>query len=235
MDKTESKYSRIAPHIIHSVTVGSHAYGLATPESDIDIRGVYVAPAEWLWSLDGPPPQVNNYNAEDETVFELGRFVKLALASNPNVLEIAFSDIGTVSPVIREMRPHLLSKRVAVTFRGYAKGQMAKMGRREVDGKPIRWKHAAHVLRLLLSCQCMLSTGRLNLRVPEKFIDSIRIIRDGASEIAGVESWSLSLARQCDVALAKTKLPDQPNRDAVEEIVMRVRRESAAKALEAGQ
>lgn len=41
--------------LVLSVVVGSHAQGLATLESDVDRRGVFVAPTSDFWRFDKPP------------------------------------------------------------------------------------------------------------------------------------------------------------------------------------
>lgn len=67
----------LAKNIVYECIAGSHAYGLATPTSDLDVRGVYVAPSELNWSLFGAPEQ---FNGEGDTVYwEIGKFVRLAL------------------------------------------------------------------------------------------------------------------------------------------------------------
>src|SRR4051794_17876427 len=38
-------------YIIYSCVVGSRSYGLDSPDSDIDRRGIYLPPAELQWSL----------------------------------------------------------------------------------------------------------------------------------------------------------------------------------------
>ena len=43
--------------IIYRCVIGSRAYGLDTEESDTDLRGIYLAPAELQWSLFGAPEQ----------------------------------------------------------------------------------------------------------------------------------------------------------------------------------
>jgi hypothetical protein len=43
--------------IIYRCVVGSRAYGLETDESDTDLRGIYLAPADLQWSLFGAPEQ----------------------------------------------------------------------------------------------------------------------------------------------------------------------------------
>ena len=41
--------------VVYRCVTGSQAYGIADDGSDVDIRGVFVAPAELLWSLQGAP------------------------------------------------------------------------------------------------------------------------------------------------------------------------------------
>ncbi|MET0417325.1 MAG: nucleotidyltransferase domain-containing protein, partial [Actinoplanes sp.] len=47
--------SLVTEHTILAVVVGSRAYGLATPGSDHDRRGVFAAPTAAFWRLDKPP------------------------------------------------------------------------------------------------------------------------------------------------------------------------------------
>lgn len=64
---------------------GSKAYGLATPQSDTDIKGVFYLPKDQFYGLDYIE-QINN-ETNDEVYYELGRFVSLLLKNNPNILE----------------------------------------------------------------------------------------------------------------------------------------------------
>ena len=52
-------------HIIYRCIVGSRAYGLDHDSSDIDWRGIYLAPAEQQWSLFGVPEQLENKEREE--------------------------------------------------------------------------------------------------------------------------------------------------------------------------
>jgi hypothetical protein len=72
--------------VVYRCVTGSQAYGLAEDGSDVDIRGVFVAPAERLWSLQGAPDYFEQGEME-EAYWELAKFATLALKANPNVLE----------------------------------------------------------------------------------------------------------------------------------------------------
>ncbi len=71
--------------------VGSTAYGLAGPHSDIDRLGVFAAPTEEFHGLRptiGRSATVTRSNP-DVTVHEARKFASLALAANPTVSETA--------------------------------------------------------------------------------------------------------------------------------------------------
>ena len=65
---------------------GSKAFGLATENSDTDIRGVYYLPKEIFYGIDYIPQIANETN--DIVYYEIGRFVELLLKNNPNILEV---------------------------------------------------------------------------------------------------------------------------------------------------
>jgi predicted nucleotidyltransferase len=137
-------------YTVYACVVGSQAYGLAGPGSDIDRRGVYLPPTPMFWRLDKPPTHVTG-PAEEQFSWELERFCVLALRANPTVLECLWSPIvETVTDVGRELlalRGAFLSRRVGTTYGEYASDQFAKLsaGRRR-DGS-VRWKPDQHALR----------------------------------------------------------------------------------------
>ena len=56
---------------------GSRAYGLATPESDTDIKGVFYLPKSMFYGMEYIPQISNETN--DIVYYELGRFIELLL------------------------------------------------------------------------------------------------------------------------------------------------------------
>lgn len=69
--------------LLFECVTGSRAYGTDTPESDTDLRGVFVAPRQVLYGL-GHGEQVSD-SLNDETYYEMGRFVDLLIKNNPNI------------------------------------------------------------------------------------------------------------------------------------------------------
>jgi predicted nucleotidyltransferase len=113
------------------VVAGSHAYGTATPSSDVDIRGVFVAPVECYTGLD-TIEQVEG-PGQDTVFHEILKFIGLAAEANPNILELLFVDeedvlhIGPLGRVLREHRKLFLSLRCLHSFSGYAFAQLKRI------------------------------------------------------------------------------------------------------------
>ena len=78
---------------ILKVLVGSQAHGLATPKSDYDYRGVWVAPTREFFTAGQRKVQETSWieGLQDDTGHELGKFLFLATKSNPNILEVFLS------------------------------------------------------------------------------------------------------------------------------------------------
>jgi uncharacterized protein len=148
--------------VIYRCIVGSRAYGLDTDASDTDRRGIYLAPAELQWSLFGAPEQFED-NAAQACYWELQKFLIMALKANPNTLECLYSPlVEKVTPLGEQLlaiREAFLSQTIFQTFNGYAMSQFKKIEQDLRNHGEVRWKHAMHLLRLLL-------TGAATLRRP---------------------------------------------------------------------
>ena len=107
---------------------GSKAYGLDTPQSDTDIRGVFILDKKEYYGLDYIEQVENTTN--DVIYYELKRFMELLARNNPNMLELLSVPADKVlykHPVMDWIRPEIfLSKLCFQTFAGYAKSQIKK-------------------------------------------------------------------------------------------------------------
>jgi len=213
-------------YVIYRCVVGSRAYGLDHADSDVDRRGVYLPPAEMHWSLFDVPEQLENQET-DECYWELQKFLTLALKANPNVLEVLNSPIVEhVTPMGRELldlRPAFLSKLVYQTYNGYVMSQFKKLDADLRNRGQIKWKHAMHLIRLLLSGITVLREAVVPVRIVEHR-DSLLAIRNGQMSWDEVNAWRLELHRQFDEAFRTTSLPDRPDYEAANALLVRARR-----------
>lgn len=114
--------------ILFEVISGSKSFGLNTPTSDTDIKGLYYLPKEQFYGLSYIPQISNDTN--DEVYYEIGRFVELLLKNNPNILEILATPTDCIlykHPLMERLKlEDFLSKLCKDSFAGYAMTQIKK-------------------------------------------------------------------------------------------------------------
>ncbi len=219
----------IRDHTIYACVMGSRAFGLATDGSDTDRRGVFLAPTPLFWRFDKPPTHIEGPR-EEQFSWELERFCELALRANPNILECLHSPLveyaDDTGRELLALREAFLSRRAHETFTRYALGQRKKLEADvRVHGAP-RWKHAMHLLRLLLSVRDLLRTGRLTIDVGDRR-EPLLAVKRGEVPWPRVESRMVRLAEEAEEASRRSPLPPEPDRRRVEDFLIRVRRVSA--------
>lgn len=107
---------------------GSRAYGLDTPQSDTDIKGVFLLGKKEYFGLHYTEQVANSSN--DIVYYEVGRFVELLVRNNPNILELLSTPADSIlykHPVMDILKPEFfLSKLCEQAFAGYALTQIKK-------------------------------------------------------------------------------------------------------------
>jgi uncharacterized protein len=213
-------------HVIYRCVVGSRAYGLEDDASDTDLRGIYLPPADLHWSLYGIPEQLEQ-NETQECYWELQKFMVLALKANPNVLECLYSPlVELTTPLAQELlelRSHFLSQLVYQTYNGYALSQFKKLEQDLRNCDRIRWKHAMHLIRLLLSGIELLKESIVPVRM-EEHRSQLLAIKHGHMAWEDVNAWRLRLHQKFDAAFATTKLPERPDYAKANEFLILARR-----------
>jgi hypothetical protein len=216
--------------IIYRCVVGSRAYGLDNDESDTDRRGIYLAPADLQWSLFGAPEQFED-NANQNCYWELQKFLTMALKANPNILECLYSPmVEKVTSLAEELiaaRHGFLSQMIFQTFNGYAMSQFKKIEQDIRNHGEVRWKHAMHLLRLLVSGAATLREGRVPVRV-EAHRERLLAVKRAEVPWAEVDAWRKELHHDFERALAETKLPERPDYESANRFLIKARREVAS-------
>lgn len=132
----------VVKSLIYLVQHGSHAYGLARPESDLDVKGILIPPVEVVLGYNtGFEQAINNEQLHaylnrgdlDSVVYGLQKFFKLAADCNPNIIELLWADNSDIlfwtgaGKVIRDARDLFLSLKAKHTFSGYAHAQLKRI------------------------------------------------------------------------------------------------------------
>jgi predicted nucleotidyltransferase len=212
--------------VIFRCVVGSRAYGLDDENSDTDLRGVYLPPAERHWSLYGVPEQLENVETE-ETYWEIQKFLTLALKANPNVLECLYTPlVEHATPLAREMldmRSSFLSRTVYQTYNGYVLSQFKKLQADLRNKGAVKWKHVMHLIRLLLAGITVLEEAYVPVHVGAHR-DKLLAIKRGELPLNEVEAWRLDLHKRLDAAAENTKLPERPDYGRANAFLIRARR-----------
>ena len=221
-------FDEFRPFVIYRCQVGSKAFGLSNDQSDDDVRGIFLPPAERHWSLYDIPGQLEfNDGQDDEVYWELEKFLRLALKANPNILETLWTPMvlesSPLADRLREIRSAFLSKHLYKTYSGYVLSQFRRM-RNSVQKKgTFKNKHAMHLIRLLHSGIGALRTGEIMVDVSE-FRSELLAIRNGQSSFEEVEQTALELDRQFALEFESTSLPEQPGFEAVNRFLIEARR-----------
>lgn len=137
-------------NIVYLTLHGSRAYGLATEQSDVDVKGICIPPVDVDNDLFQKFEQVENSPFVEDwfshfknpknpklesTVYSLKKFFVLAANVNPNIIELLWTDESDRymfdDPMVKlfQNRDLFLSSKAKFTFSGYAFAQAAKIER----------------------------------------------------------------------------------------------------------
>ena len=149
---------------------GAHAYGFPSPDSDLDLKAIHLAPTESLLGLR--PPTLTHDRMGfvegveiDYTSNEAGTVLAGILKGNGNFLERVLGTCTVLtSPLHDELRPlvrRCLSRKVHAHYRGFATSQL-----RALTASPTV-KKTLYVLRTTLTGTHLLRTSELVTDVTE--------------------------------------------------------------------
>lgn len=165
-------------NIILQGVVGSTAYGLNTPESDVDRAGIYAVPTRNLFKLHQPPLREQSIvtTKPDVALHEVGKFCHLAQRCNPSVLELlwlgSYEHLTPLGSSLIAIRNHFLSaKAVKGAYLGYANEQMLRLQTArfrfdDSDRAAKMAKYARHIARLLYQGYQLYRTSTLPVKLP---------------------------------------------------------------------
>jgi len=220
-----------AHRIILQGVVGSQAYGLSTPQSDVDRLGIWQALTEDVLSLNPPKESiVEHAPLPDRTLHELSKFIRLALAANPTVLELLwledFEKAEEAGFNLVWAREKFLSQRIRNTYGGYAESQRKRLVERDgsfaSDLRNRTEKHGRHCYRLILQGGNALREGKLRVKLTEDEAQECREAGQmAANDVEGFSKMATSAIQAFDSI--PSDLPLEPDRSEIDDLLVRLR------------
>lgn len=143
---------------------GSHMYGFPSEDSDVDMKGIHLAPTSQVLGLDKPQESFDRLvifedTEHDFTTHELARALSLLLGGNGNVLERLLTPLQLVESddvdALQELARGAISKRFIGHYRGFFKGC-----RREHENRK-QAKSLLYSYRVALTGAHLMKTGEL--------------------------------------------------------------------------
>jgi len=111
------------------------AYGTNIPSSDIDEKGICILPdPSYYFGFNSFEQKDKGWqDGCDRNIYDIRKFISLALTCNPNIIEVLFVDeedilyIDNLGNKLRKNRDIFLSQLAANTFTGYALSQLHRI------------------------------------------------------------------------------------------------------------
>ena len=220
---------------------GSHAYGMAREDSDLDIRGNAVNTKREI--LLGEDFEQVVESETDTVIYSLRKMVGLLLRCNPNTIEILgleqdkYLSLSETGRELLQMKKAFLSKLCIHSFSGYAHGQLRRMenktarqiGQAQQEKHILNklGKHMAHLLRLYLMCIDILTKEEI-ITCRTKEHDLLMRIRNGdylddmfrpSPDFYDILN---EYEKKMEDAVRNTSLPELPDYEAVYAFLERV-------------
>ena len=166
--------------ILYAIESGSRAWGFHSPDSDYDVRFVYVRPKDWYLSIDVEDRRdVIEYPIVDEidiNGWDLRKALRLQAKSNPAIVEwlhspIIYRDDGVYSEAARQLlAAHYHQPKGFFHYRNTAKSNFHQF----LKGDLVKLKKYLYVLRPLLAVRWLEQRGGI---APIEF-DRLRQVLD---------------------------------------------------------
>ena len=240
-----AEIARSGPPCVFATVSGAHLYGFPSPDSDVDLRGVFLSPATAMLGLHPPDETLtltDNARIElDWVAHDLRKFARLMTRHNGYVLEQLYSPLVVVTGPVHHALQHLgrgcLTRQTVRHYLGFLESRRKRL--REPNPTV---KHLLYAYRVLLTGIHLMRTGvvishlpTLNHHFELSEIDTL-IARKREGQEKGLlddaefpehERSLNELEGELRKAHEKSALPEEPSTvAALDELVVRTRLEA---------
>ncbi len=178
LEKLDEIEKRENIRILHCIESGSRAWGFASPDSDYDVRFIYVRPKEFYLRLD-KTRDVIEWQLDDTldiNGWDIQKALRLLHKSNPTLFEWNSSPIVYRTSDEWQKISAIINRYFVAKSGLYHYLSTAKSNYREyLKGETVKLKKYFYVLRPLLACKWILAEGTpppmLFSTLMEKYLD----------------------------------------------------------------
>lgn len=181
--------------ILHCIESGSRAWGFASPDSDYDVRFIYVRQKDFYLKLE-KTRDVIEWQLDDVldiNGWDIQKALRLLYKSNPTLFEwngspIIYKTTDEWKKISGAINKYFIKKSGVYHYLSTAKGNY----REYLKGEQVKYKKYFYVLRPLLACKWILSEGTpppmLFSELVEKYLDDE--IRDDVDNLLKLKMQS---------------------------------------------
>lgn len=227
---------------------GSIAHGTYQPKmdekelDDKDLLGVCLGSFDTYFGLQHFEQKQIEYRKEeiiwDSVVYELRKMANLLLGCNPNVMSLLWLEPQhyifktELGERLIKNRNLFVSKRAYHSFNGYAYGQFKRMTHFKTDGQMgakrkmlvekfgYDTKNASHLVRILRMGIEFLREGELHVLRADG--PQLLEIKNGKYTLEKVKELAEDLFKRAEAAYDESKLPNNPDYEAVNKLVTEI-------------
>jgi predicted nucleotidyltransferase len=233
------------PHrLVFASLSGSHLYGFPSQDSDVDIRGVHVLPADRMLGLSDPVDTHESMDVVeglevDVVTYDLKKYCGLLLNKNGTVLEQLVSPLVVATSdeheELRGLVGDVVTRHHVHHYRGMTKNRVRAF-EKSAGVKPLLYAFRAALtgIHLMKTGECEPDLTKLAEPYGCAFVDELIERKTTGEKVTladdEVPSWSAEieeLLARLETAFEMSSLPDNPTaHDRFEELLVRTRLET---------
>jgi len=219
---------------------GAHIYGFASCDSDVDLRGAHLLPLDSIVGLI-MPNQTVDFSAMhrglevDLVSHDVGKYLGLLVKNNGYILEQVFSPlVVSGQDFLDELRPlakNCITKNHFYHYRGFFANQKKMIQKQN----PVTAKTVLYAYRVLCTGIHLMRTGEVvtdlnqlaqqmglgfaSELIAAKVTEKVAFGFDIEEHLSKLDD----LERELELAFESSKLPENPSKDRVNDLLVRIR------------
>lgn len=220
--------------IILESIVGSKAYGLNTPSSDIDTKKIAIPELKHYFGCSSTWTGTSNKHVTDNvhyetTIYEITRFVNQCINASPESLDILFSPYvkptHSIGFQLLSIRDSFLCKKCRHSYSGFAVSQYHKVVKHPDHPQAGKW--ASHTYRLMNMAAEIGIKGKIHVDRSDIDKDFLLEIKTNWNSlmVTRLTEFKDRMDKELDYIYAESELPYAPDKEQIDDwLVTHLRR-----------